>query len=117
MPTQRTANRINAKTDSEAKKRFLSILQKSLSAVHRNAQWVVLSSGQGSWTATTNPILIPLKSNSGKVIYLQGTIRFRYGDHQGTINRPKERKVYTEEYAYTLSEDDDLKSELYSWHW
>lgn len=52
--------------------------------------------------------------SAGGHIYLRSTLQFHYEDHP---EFPKERKVATDEYAYTLSRDDLMKDEIVSWHW
>ncbi len=41
-------------------------------------------------------------------------MQFRYSDHP---HYPNERKVTTLDYAHTVSRDESLKPQLYSWEW
>ncbi len=114
MPGPSPADRIPAKTDAQAKIRYLRFLQQSLSAVHANAIWRVLPTGQDRWTAFTVPETLALKRQDGSRLYLRATQRFMYGDHP---EFKKERKVVTLGYAYTLSDDESLRPEWFSWQW
>jgi hypothetical protein len=63
----------------------------------------------------TVPSIVGLKKcTSEQRLYLRATQRFVLDDH------PKyrgERKVVTQDYAYTLSDDAEQRPELYSWQW
>jgi hypothetical protein len=110
---RRPADREPAKTESQARARFVKYLQKSLSAVHPTAQWRTVKTGN-VWVALTTPEVVPLKTSTGNRIYLRSTLLFHCDDHP---EYRKEQKVVTEEYAHTLSADELLKDEICSWHW
>lgn len=118
MPDPAPADRIRARTDPEAKRRFFKFLQQSLSAVHRRAIWraVAVPRQEGQWSAVTAPPVIPLSTSNGSRLYLRATIRFEYVDNPDP-DRAGERKVATREYVYTVGADEDLRTELYSWQW
>lgn len=70
--------------------------------------------GTDQWSAFTAPDpTLRLRTSSGDWLYLRATQRFHYADHP---DYPGERKVVTDDYAYTLSEDD-AGTELFSWQW
>ena len=52
----------------------------------------------------------------GPKLYLKAMQRFSYQAHPDA-DRSSERKVHTEEYAYTLSEDPTLGVAMFSWEW
>ena len=56
-----------------------------------------------------------LSRDEGHPYYLKATQHFHTG--LGTGKRRRDWKVYTEGYAYTISEDPDLGHELLAWHW
>lgn len=70
--------------------------------------------GGSEYVALTVPETITLQRANGSRIYLRSTQGFQFGDHE---EFPKERKVHTRQYAYTLSESEDLSAELFSWQW
>lgn len=122
MPDPGPADRIQARSDAAARDRYLRFLQKSLRAVHSTAIWLVVPVPRtpGAFSTVTVPDVLPLKTSapSDKVstdrLYLRATQRFTYGDHPMYAG---DRKVFTEEYIYTLANDEDLADELYSWQW
>lgn len=83
--------------------------------MHGTAIWYVqpVPGTAGRWSALTAPDVIRLKTNSGS-LYLRATQSFCYGVHPQFEG---ERKVLTEDYVYTLSADEALQQELYSWQW
>ena len=85
-----------------------------MSAVHRNALWRGIKTSSGTHIALTVPEVIPLGLSTGGRIFLRSTLLFHFGDHP---EFKKERKVVTDEYAHTLSQDELLKDEIVSWHW
>lgn len=118
MPSSTPADREPARTDEEAKKRFLRRLQLSLSCVSPSAVWVVAPDlgRDGQWNAITAPDLVELRRQDGGSLSLRSTIGYSYADDDrwGTA----ERKVSTVEYAHTVgSEGGSLKPQLYSWEW
>lgn len=104
-----------ARSDSDARRRYLHYLQQSLACIHASAIW---RAGKGrepeEWVALTEPSVIELARPDVGALYLKATQTFHYADHP---DYPGERKVVTDEYAYTLSEDAELRSELLAWHW
>ncbi len=117
MPDPVPADRIPTKTDSAARRRYRVFLQKSLSAVDGTAQWLLQRvPGESSlWTMTTVPAIISLKKcTSHDRLYLRATQRFSLGAHP---RYEGERKVVTQDYAYTLSDSADQRPEMYSWQW
>jgi hypothetical protein len=50
----------------------------------------------------------------GSPLFLKATQRFHYARRVG---HPKEWKVVTDAYAYTVSETRDLSREIWAWHW
>lgn len=113
MSTFDPADREQARTDSDAKHRFLSVLNKSLSTVS-SAIWVV-GTTDSSLTAFTTPPAVKLRCRSGSALFLRSTIRFEYvADNRFS---PVERKVSTKYYAHTVGTSDCLSPQLYSWEW
>ena len=105
-----------ARSDAEAKARFLGVLNRSLSAVCRNSVWIVSPLAGGQFNAFTSPKpAIRLRVPDGPDLYLRSTIRFQYvADDRFTRG---ERKVSTDLYAHTVGTSDSLKPQLYSWEW
>lgn len=62
----------------------------------------------------TVPEVVPLKRENGGPIYLWATQEFHFADDP---RYPGDRKVVTDAYAYTLSESEDIATELLAWHW
>lgn len=60
------------------------------------------------------PLAVPLRTNDGGRLFLRSTILFKYAE---SVKFPGERKVSTLEYAHTVSSDESLKPQLYSWEW
>jgi hypothetical protein len=58
--------------------------------------------------------VIELRRRDQAPFYLRATQTFHYDDDE---RYPGERKVFTDGYAYTLSERPDLQEELLAWHW
>lgn len=114
VPTSTPADREPARTDDQAKKRFLRVLSKSLSAVAKEPIWRIAPLEDGGFSAFTVPPVVPLKTSDGNRVFLRSTINFGYVDH------PKyegERKVSTNFYAHTVGTTEELKPQLYSWEW
>jgi hypothetical protein len=108
------ADRIPARTDADAKKRFLSVLNKALSAVSSTALWRVGISGDGN-AAFTVPEVVALPTPDPELtIHLRSTMRFSYESHPTFSG---ERKVATSYYAHTVGQDEELQPQLYSWEW
>jgi hypothetical protein len=106
------ADRIKVRTDADAKKRYLSFLQASLSAMHQWAVWRVAPVRQSdALSAFTQPEWLPFGSGDVAVA-LRATQRIRYLDDQ---RYPGERKVQTADYGYTLRDAD--QQEIVSWQW
>jgi hypothetical protein len=103
-----------ARSDSEARSRYLHFLNRSLQCVTSSAVW---HAGKGAdaeeWVAFTVPRVVELR-RVGSPLYFSATQTFHYADHP---DYPGERKVSTDEYAYTLGQDPDFRSEMFSWHW
>lgn len=57
---------------------------------------------------------MPLRTSDRSRLFLRSTILFKYIDN---LQFPGERKVSTVEYAHTVSSDESLKPQLYSWEW
>lgn len=116
MPASKPADREPARTDPEAKARFLRVLGNSLSAVSTTAIWRVapLTGSLGAFNTITVPDVVPLRRRSGERIYLRSTIQYEYRDHP---RYPGERKVSTLFYAHTVGQAEALKPQLYSWEW
>jgi hypothetical protein len=64
--------------------------------------------------AVTAPSPVSLHQKDGGTLYLQAMQRFTFVDHPDFKG---ERKVSTQEYAYTLSPHDDLRVGLFCWEW
>jgi len=117
VPEPRPADYIKARSDAEAKQRYLRFLQASLSAVHPNAQWKVLPrKTDGQWSAVTVPDWLSLETPGGpeEQVYLRATQVYEYIDH---AERSGERKVATRDYAYTLADGEERRNEIFSWQW
>lgn len=115
MPSSTPADREPARTDAQAKERFLGVLGRSLSAVSTSAIWHVLPRGD-SYLAVTAPEVVGLRSATGETtIYIRSTIEFVYIDDLRF--GPPERKVSTRFYAHTVGSSPTLKPQLYSWEW
>ncbi len=103
-----------ARSDSDARRRYLGHLQRSLSCVSPSAVWCYGPSPRpGIFVTLSVPAVVELP-RGGEALYLRATQEFHYGDHP---EFPGERKVVTDAYAYTLSESADLTAELLAWHW
>lgn len=114
MPDSAPADREPARTDSQAKARFLRFLNHSLGTVHGTAIWVVSRvPGTDTHNAFTVPEVLPLATGDER-LFLRSTIQFVYSDHP---DYPGERKVSTLLYAHTVGATDTLKPQLYSWEW
>lgn len=104
-----------ARSDPEARKRYLHFLQLSLECVNASTIW---RAGKGKepeeWLAVTEPGVIELSRPGLDPLYLRATQTYHFADHP---DFPGDRKVVTDEYAYTLTEDPELRSELLAWHW
>jgi hypothetical protein len=104
-----------ANSDAEARRRYLGYLQQSLGCVTASAVW---RPGEGAtadeWLALTEPRTILLRRGGADPLYFRATQTFHYDDH---LDFPGERKVVTDEYAYTLGEDAEFGTELLAWHW
>jgi hypothetical protein len=59
---------------------------------------------------------LAFKCRSGGRIYLKATQNFHIGPDL-TPGREGEFKVFTDYYAYTVSESETLETELCAWHW
>ena len=117
MPDPVPADRVPAKTNTEARERYRRFLQKSLSVVDAHAIWLsqAVPGKTDLWTMRTEPSIVGLrKRTSEDRLYLRATQRFTYDHHPAY---PGERKVVTLDYAYTLSDSSDQRPELYSWQW
>jgi hypothetical protein len=116
VSSSRPADRITARNDNDAKRRFLRFLQESLTAVHSTAQWFVapVPGGQGLQVAETRPNALPLRCGDRGRLYLWSTIQYEYVDHP---NRQRERKVKTRYYTHTLTTDEAATNEQLSWQW
>jgi hypothetical protein len=110
----RPADRWPARTDAEARKRYRTLLQQALSAVHLTAQWGIVPVAEDIHSALVVPDSLLLLAGDREPVYLRATQRFQYGPHP---KYPGERKVITAEYAYTLAADEGLREELVAWHW
>ena len=110
------ADRDPARSDAQAKARFLGVLNRSLSAVCSDSIWIVSPLSGDRFNAFTSPKpAVRLRVAAGPDLYLRSTIRFQYVDDD-RFGRP-ERKVSTDFYAHTVGTSDDLKPQLYSWEW
>ena len=105
-----------ARTDSEARRRYLGHLQRSLSCVSSSAVWRYGPSPRpGIFVTLSVPPVVGLSRGSeAAALYLRATQEFHYDDHP---DFPGERKVVIDAYAYTLSESAELTAELLAWHW
>lgn len=114
MPGPTPADRIKARSDADAKKRYRKFLNLSLSAISSTAQWIIvpLSSEPDQFHAVTRPSFVPIDTNLGPM-FLRATQRFCYVDHP---DHPNERKVQTRDYTYTLS-TSETEGEVLSWQW
>lgn len=114
MPSSSGADRESARSDPEAKRRFLRFLNRSLSAVNSTAQWVVVREGD-LLVARTVPAVVDLRCRSSdNRLYLRSTLQFTYEDDP---RFPGERKVSTKDYAHTVASSPELSPQLYSWEW
>lgn len=84
-------------------------MQRSLSCI---GPWLWQA---GEAVLVTSPETLRLNCGDKPPLYLKATQHFRTGLGSGT--RRRDWKVYTEGYAYTVSEDADLSHELLAWHW
>jgi hypothetical protein len=108
------ADREPARTDAQAKSRFLEVLGRSLSTVSKTAVWRVGPVGE-EFAAFTVPETLRLSmSDESDCVYLRSTMRFTYEDDRRFEG---ERKVATSLYAHTAAHRQDLSPELYSWEW
>lgn len=115
MSASRAADRIPARNDPAAKKRFLQFLNRSIQTVSANAQWFVLPTGDGVvWNAETRPSPVVLRCGDSGRLHLWSSLQFEYVDHP---DRAGERKVRTCHYAHTVSRDDMSTDEVFSWQW
>lgn len=112
MSNSAPADRIPARTDAEAKTRFLRFLNLSLTTLSSEAIWVVSPSGELRAAVTVPPILRLRTSDSS--LYLRSTIQFTCEDDD---LHPGERKVSTHHYAHTLGPSETFDTQLYSWEW
>ena len=104
------------RSDTDARRRYVNHLNISLSCVTSSTIWRVgEASTPGCWLLlfSSTPITLSRGLEQGP-LYLNGTQVFHYADDS---RYPGERKVVTDEYAYTLAEDDGLTDELFGWHW
>jgi hypothetical protein len=112
-----TADLGPAKNNSEAQRRFFASLNQVIQVVCPNAHFRASPrvTVRGGWSATTVPTsVLPLKRTNGPRLHLRSTIEFDYVDHP---ERPGERKVTTRSYFHTVTRDEQLEVELFSWHW
>ena len=107
------ADRVPARSNSQAKERFLGVLDKSLSTVCPTAMWRVGPRDEG-FAAFTVPPVVTLRTVGGIPLYLRSTLEIDYGDHPDFDG---ERKVNTFSYAHTVGRSDSLKPHFYSWEW
>lgn len=108
------ADRVPARTDAQAKDRFLRFLNRSLSTVSKNAMWTVGQTAGEAFAAFTVPEAVLLRTPHA-TLYLRSTLQFTYADDQRFGG--KERKVSTHHYAHTVAEAQRLTPQLYSWEW
>lgn len=113
MPSSTPADRQPARTDAQARSRFLRFLNLSLGTVASGPIWTVSSLPLGGFSAFTSQPVVDLKTANDR-LYLRSTINFTYVDHP---QFPGERKVSTRLYAHTVGSTDTLKPQLYSWEW
>lgn len=114
MPTFDPADREPAKTDAQARTRFLRPLNGSLSCVAPSSHWLTKPTGDTFSAFVVPDEIVALPTESGECIYLRSTLTFVYIDDE---RFPGERKVSTKLYAHTTSEQESLKPGLYSWEW
>lgn len=114
VPGSTPANRDPARTEAQAKSRFLDVLGRTLAAVHPHAVWNIAPRPDGSWIVFTVPAVIELGCDGDERLFLRSTIRFVYVDSE---KYPREKKVSTLEYAHTVGRTPELKPQLYSWEW
>jgi hypothetical protein len=106
-----------AKTDKEARERFLRYLNQTIQVVSPQAFWLAsrTPSDASIWTAVTVPDLaLRLRTGNGDLLYLRSTIQFSHVDREGFAG---ERKVSTLHYAHTVTTDEALQLERFSWQW
>jgi hypothetical protein len=104
-----------ARSDAEARKRYLRHLRRSLSCLSASAVWRAGETAHaGTWVALTAPRVVTLNRQSEPPLYLRATQTFHYSDHPDYRG---ERKVSTDQYAYTLADTADISTELIAWHW
>lgn len=117
MSTSATAEPKPARTDREARERFLRYLNLSIQAVSSGAHWLASPTleDKSIWSVITVPDLaLRLRTVGGDSLYLRSTIQFKHVDRDGF---PGERKVSTLHYAHTVTGDEALQVERFSWQW
>jgi hypothetical protein len=117
VPIPEPADEIKARSDAEARNRYLRFLQQSLCVFSNTDIWrtMPVPENEGKHAAFTEPEVTVLPTLVGREqgrVYLRATQRFTYAD-----GRPKEHKVSTQEYACTVWENADLSRQVASWEW
>ena len=112
MPTPELADEIEARSAAAARNRYLKFLQPSLCVFSKTDMWrtMPVPGLDGVHAAFTEPEVTVLTTLVGRKkghLYLRASQRFSYVD-----GRPKERKVSTREYAYTVWEDADRNRQV-----
>lgn len=109
--------RIRARNHSEARDRYVSILQKSLSCVS-SVIWLTSprpAGDEGEYALFPADLPVTLSSPHGTVYFgVSQYFRYEIDTNEG---REGDWKVKTLGYTYTLASDAELKSDYIAWHW
>jgi hypothetical protein len=103
------------RTEAAARKRYIHFLQQSLTCLSSTAQWKTGPRSESKGTYFAEVARIPLQRISGgpRLYFWAGQV-FRYAKN---TRKPKEVKVKTLEYSYSLALSRDLAGEVFLWHW
>lgn len=90
-------------------------MQRALGCFSRS----IWRTGEGATAGAKVSIVVPepiieLRRRASDPLYLTATQTFHFDDDERFAG---ERKVFTDAYAYTLSDDSAMGSELFAWHW
>jgi hypothetical protein len=90
-------------------------MQRALGCFSRS----IWRAGEGATSGAKVSVIVPgpiveLRRRASDPLYLTATQTFHFDDDERFAG---ERKVVTDAYAYTISDDPEMGSELFAWHW